>query len=178
MRYFDPKERKDFEQLYGKVNQEQAETLAWLLSFADAIKGRSITKLRDAVAAYAKTFRSADKRRSVLRSLPIYKTLPLKELSASFNLRLHECRLVVWWSDIARRLTVGLYCEDATTALFALALSRLGEAGSLGICKRCRKFFVRRKPSKRFCSSNCQSADAMARYRNRERRKSKKKGKQ
>ncbi len=161
--------RNAFQKRFGEVEKGHPERLGFTLELADAIAGRSIPKLRKAVRhAFGDE-----------RALAEFKAQPLMNLAAYFNMPLFQkTRLIVWWSDLARRLVVGIFCQDVTTALYMLALVHVGEIGSLGTCKRCHELFFRIKPTKLYCSDRCQSADAMARMRRRNKRRSRKKARQ
>jgi hypothetical protein len=77
--------------------------------------------------------------------------------------------LAIWDSDrnMEMRFMPCIYVEhtDAVTALFALALAQVGETGALGVCSRCSNLFLTRRSSQVYCSSKCQTAAAMTRYR-------------
>lgn len=74
-------------------------------------------------------------------------------------------QFVLWWNDKASCLSRGLLCPDARTAAFALLLGTVGQPSGLGVCSRCGNPFQARRGQQRYCSSRCQTAAAMARYR-------------
>jgi hypothetical protein len=74
-------------------------------------------------------------------------------------------QFVLWWNDKADCLSAGLLCPDARTAAFALLLGATGQASGLGVCSRCGNPFPALRGGQRYCSSRCQTAAAMARYR-------------
>ena len=86
---------------------------------------------------------------------------PITELGEQLNIGIKGIIFVVWWSYQKKRFAPGLYCPDSRTALYALALSSMGEPGSLGACLRCGKAFIMTKVIKRYCSESCRQASAM-----------------
>jgi|SRR5579884_281035 len=78
-------------------------------------------------------------------------------------------QFVLWWSDKANCLSGGLLCPDARTAAYALLVGNAGQASGLGVCSRCGNPFRALRGQQRYCSSRCQTAAAMARYRERKR---------
>ncbi len=91
-------------------------------------------------------------------------------LCASMNRGLEQARFVIWWMELQGKLAPGLYCQDAASALFALASLRLGSPGGLGVCIRCSSPFLTRRGKQAYCSYRCQTQAAMARYRERKKR--------
>jgi hypothetical protein len=149
--------RRLFETKFGKVDQSTGEELRFLLELAQAISQRSASKLKTAVV---RAFGDE-------KQMAAFRALPLMSLSAKFNWPLRNSHAVVWWSDIAKRLLLGIWCSDVNTALFMLAVAKVGYLSDLGICKRCRELFTRLRPAKQYCSANCQSAAGMSRLRKR-----------
>lgn len=162
--------RRAFEKSYGKVPEVDAKRLRFLLELADAVSRR---KPKLAVKAIKRAFGE----RPTFAALQVW-NMPLTWLTGIFNSALENCRLLVWYSKITRKMALGTFAKDSVTALYLLALARLGDLGAIGTCKRCNELFFRKKPSKRYCSDRCSSANAMARWRKRHKRDSRKKAQQ
>ena len=92
---------------------------------------------------------------------------PFRAVLEMLNGGLGKVRPVVWWSSTKKRASLGLYCPNVDSALFALALREMGMPGGLGVCQRCGNPFHRSRRTQRYCSHRCQLADSMRRYRKR-----------
>jgi hypothetical protein len=92
---------------------------------------------------------------------------PLEVAVQTLNRGLDEARPVVWRSFAKKTASLGLFCPDAYTVLFALALRGMGLPGGLGACQRCGKPFPRSRRTQRYCSHRCQLAASMRRFRER-----------
>jgi hypothetical protein len=156
--------RTVFQKSYGRIEAIQAERLRFLLQLADAISQRKRELLKKAI-------HRALGQKPTLASMRVGSD-PLMWLAAMFNSALSNCRVVVWWSNTARRMVGGILAGNIATALYLLAMDRMGDPGTIGTCKRCGKiFFRKRNGGKQYCSPNCQSAAGMARKRDRDKRK-------
>ena len=89
------------------------------------------------------------------------------QLSEGLQVGQEHVRFVLWRNDNAGCLSSGLLCPDARTAAFALLVGTVGQPSGLGICDRCGNPFRALRGEQRYCSSRCQTAAAMARYRSR-----------
>jgi hypothetical protein len=74
---------------------------------------------------------------------------------------LSPARLVFWFDDRTNELLPGIYCPDFKTAVITSFL--LGD--EFHICPRCRKVFT---GPKTYCSTRCQGAHRVARFRARQ----------
>lgn|ERR1700687_911483 len=92
---------------------------------------------------------------------------PLRVVLEILNTGLEKARPIVWWSLAKKRASLGLYCPDGRTALFAMALTGMGMVGGLGVCQRCGNPFHRSRRTQRFCSHRCQLTASMRRFRER-----------
>lgn len=92
---------------------------------------------------------------------------PFRVLLEMLNAHLKQAHPVVWWSSAKKRASLGLYCPDANSALFALALRGMGLPGGLGVCQRCGNPFHRSRRTQHYCSHRCQLAASMRRFRER-----------
>jgi hypothetical protein len=158
--------RKAFEKTYGPVTEADAKHLRFLLELADAVSQRNPRLLGKAVGR-------AFGDQPTFASMRV-KSDPLMWLTGIFNAALSNCRPLVWWSNIARQMALGIVAKDTATALTLVTLDRIGNLGAIGNCKRCHDLFFRIKPSKLYCSDRCCSADAMGRWRKRKKRRSRK----
>jgi hypothetical protein len=157
------RDRRQFESKYGRIDELQRERVRFAVRIGEAIASRNLPKLKQAlVQLYGKKIGES--------SLPLFLEQPLRSLADSFNPALADTNLCVWWSSVAKRLLWGVQCRSIESALFVLALSAVGDIGSLGMCKRCRELFFRVRPSKKYCGDRCQAADAMARFRKNKKR--------
>lgn len=149
--------RKVFEKTYGPVQEVDAKRIRFVLDLADSIRRR---KPRLAANAINRAFGETP----TWVHLRVWNN-PQYWLTGLFNSGLTKCRPLVWYSTVVDRIAQGTFAEDSATALLLLALASIGDLGAFGICKRCTNLFFRIKPSKRYCSERCRSADAMARFR-------------
>jgi hypothetical protein len=92
---------------------------------------------------------------------------PFRVLLEMLNAHLKQAHPVIWWSSARNKASLGLYCSDGVTALFALALARMGLPGGLGVCQRCGNPFLRSRRTQHYCSHRCQLAASMRRFRER-----------
>jgi hypothetical protein len=92
---------------------------------------------------------------------------PFAVVLEELNRGLERARPVVWWSLVKKKASLGLYCPDAYSALFALALRGMGLPGGSGVCQRCGNPFLRSRSTQRYCSHRCQLTASMRRFRER-----------
>lgn len=78
---------------------------------------------------------------------------------------LKETRFVIWRDERTGKLRPGILCQNARQAAYALLVARLGQPGNWSVCKRCGKFFRKRRSAQPYCSSRCRVNEAMKRYR-------------
>lgn len=90
-----------------------------------------------------------------------------------FNFRANNAAPVVYWSDKEQRMAFGLFCRDISTALFLLAIEKVG-VGSMGHCRGCGGVLIADRTNKQFCDSNCRSRYFMRQLRERQKRVQKK----
>jgi hypothetical protein len=175
--FLDEKGRQGFEKQFGVVAEQERRHLLFLLGMADAIKKRDTQELRGVVRRYCEDIEDPEQGWIAERHtwMDVCQS-PLRELGATLNHGIREVRLVVWWAKHEKRFAPGIYCKDISTALHALALSRIGESGSLAVCERCHSPFIRTRAAKEYCSHRCRVAAGMERYRERQKRKRRGKG--
>jgi hypothetical protein len=161
--------RKMFESIYGPTVADEKELL-FIIQMADAIADKSLPRLRTALERFIGPV-AAEKELNHPAGFH-----GMQKLSFRFNVRTHGAAPIVYWSYSAQRLAFGLHCPDVSTALFLLALGKVG-VGSIGRCKACAMAFIGDRASKRFCDDNCRSRYFMRqlRARGKVRKKSKSK---
>ena len=164
--FIDSGERDKFEKEFGQVSDSDRKELVYLIRLAAAISaGQGPSKIdleRLQLAASGRAEGNWEFEHHLLTEA--YET-PAYAMCKLLNRGIQNSRFIVWWVDRDQRLAPGLYCPDAVTALFALALVQVGETGALGVCSRCSNLFLTRRSSQVYCSSKCQTAAAMTRYR-------------
>lgn len=167
--FVNPKDRKLFESRYGSVSDRERQRLLYLLGLAEALSRRDAKAMREVVHRYVSDPEYNDIVWDEVRRGPLY------EVCSNLNRGIQRTRFVVWWAERERRLAPGLLAQDAVGALTALVLSNIGRPGGIGICQRpqCRNPFIRESggSKQRYCDRNCQAAAGMARFREREQRK-------
>jgi hypothetical protein len=154
--FVDPEQRKTFEKKYGPIHESWYKKLLYLLKLADVI-GRREKGLRQCVAEGLGT--------GYIRERAIRD--PMRELGEQLNMGIYKALFVIWWAEHEKKFAPGLYCPDMPTALYALALSAIGEAGAVGVCRHCGKPFIRSRGKQSYCNHKCQVAAGMVRYRKR-----------
>jgi hypothetical protein len=155
----DTRFRKKFASQFGEVSGRMEAALWLALGLADGFKNESPDAIRAAAENYVRRIPEA-------KVAPIIRN-PREEFSRVVNRGIEAARYVMWFQFEKNAFRPGLYCLDTETALFALALMGMGQSGSMGICPWCTNQFFRIRPSKKYCSANCQAAAGMARLRNR-----------
>jgi hypothetical protein len=93
------------------------------------------------------------------------------ELSREINRWLRGARVVLWWPRKDKRLTLGLYCEKAETALASTVLATIDVPQGIAVCVRCGSYFMRIKRGQKYCKLRCGNADRKARERAKKGRK-------
>jgi hypothetical protein len=141
--------RKMFESIYGPTVANEKE-LRFLIRMADAVANRSLPRLRNALEQF---IGHAEAKKELEHPAGFH---GMRELSSRFIMRTHGAAPIVYWSDSQQRLAFGLHCSDISTALFLLALERVG-VGSIGHCKACSMALIGDRANKRFCGDNCRS---------------------
>lgn len=164
--FVDSRKRRDFEKQFGPVPDEDRKELIYLLNLGGAVS-ESKQDLQRALAALDKAVRArSEGEPDIDHHLYVEaRQTPAYALCRIMNRGIQRVRFIVWWVERERRLAPGLYCEDTSSALFALALVSLGGPGSLCVCLRCGTPFFARRGKQVYCSYRCQTAAAMMRYR-------------
>jgi len=167
--------KKKFEAIYGKTDADERELL-FVIQLADSLAAKSLPKLRSALNRFV----GADEANKTLHHSPESNRLRpparfFEDLSTRFNMRASKAAPIVYWSDKERRLAFGLFCRDISTALFLLAIEKVG-LSSMGHCKGCQGVLIADRANKRFCDDNCRSRYFMRQLRARQ-KKAHKKGK-
>jgi hypothetical protein len=163
------RDRRKFVIKFGPIDDLQRKRVRFAVDLGQAIAERSLPKLKEALVQF-------EGKRFGESSLPWFREIPLRHLAGHFTPALDGTHLCVWWSDLARRLVLGVRCQSIHEALFVLTLFEIGDIGTLGTCQRCKELFFRLRPSKKYCGDRCQAADGMRRKRIREKRQAQKKG--
>ncbi len=164
--FIDPRKRQDFEKEFGPVPEKDRKELLYLLGLAGAVSEckqdlqRGLSALFEAVWA-----RSGGEPDLHFHLYAEARQTPAYALCKIMNRGIQQSQFIVWWVERERRLAPGLYCEDVSSALFALALIGRGRPGSLCVCLRCGAPFFARRGKQAYCSHRCQTAAAMMRYR-------------
>lgn len=91
-------------------------------------------------------------------------------LPALFNREIKGTRMVMWWTEDARRFSPAIYCDDEETAIFVSLLF-----GGVELCPGCGQPFIRRR-KQRFHNRNCGQRLRQALWREQQKR-GRKKGK-
>ena len=155
---------EEFEKAFGPVDEAWHKKLIYLFKLAEAIGGDG-WELKKCIeeGLAGKHIRE--------RAL----SDPIRELGEQFNMGIYTTVNVIWWAEHEKRFAPGLFCPDMPTALYALALTRIGEPGGLSVCLRCGKPFLRSRGTGKqsYCNYRCRSAAAMVRYRKRQVRRKK-----
>jgi hypothetical protein len=165
--FIDSRERDKFEKEFGQVSDSDRKELVYLIGLAAAISAGQGSSKVDYLERLrlAASSRAEGNREFELHLLSEAYETPGYAICKLLNRGIQNSRFIVWWVDRDQRLAPGLYCPDAVTALFALALAQVGETGALAVCSRCSNQFLTRRSSQVYCSSKCQTAAAMTRYR-------------
>lgn len=167
----DPKRVKSFLRKFGPVHHSEYNRLLYVLDLANA----TFSGNRRAIA---KATEALEGTRWVVRDLlAVPPTEPLRLLQQNLNAILRRTRFVVWCYNANGVLATGIYCEDVATALYVLALSRMGTLGGIGVCLRCRNTFIRKRVDQHFCSHRCRSAFNMRKGREKQKQRSRAKDK-
>lgn len=160
--------RVAFEAKYGfVVNENVLEDVFFCLMLADAAAGQDPNQgVLDALRYYRGNgspdlFGEKSPVSGAIRQEPFRTVLEM------LNAGLEKVRPIVWWSVAKKRASLGLFCPNAHTALYAMALNGMGLAGGLGVCQRCGTAFHRSRRTQRFCTHRCQLTASMRRFRER-----------
>jgi len=155
-----------FEAKYGfSIQEHERKNLFLMLMLAKAVEGRDPKRgVREALRYYR-----GDQPQGLFRAgEPVSQGIqrePLRTILEMLNAGLARARPVVWWSYAKKKASLGLYCPDGHTALYALALEGAGSLGGLGVCQRCGNPFHRSRRTQHYCSHRCQLAASMRRFR-------------
>ena len=164
--FLDSRERDKFEKEFGRVPGSDWKDLVYLIGLAVSISAGQdpwkvdLNKLELTVSRRAQGDWEFDR-----YLLTEAHETPAYALCKALNRGIQNSQFIVWWIDREHRLAPGLFCPDAATALFALVLSQIGQTGALGVCFRCGHVFLTHRARQVYCSSRCQTAAAMTRYR-------------
>lgn len=161
-----------FEALYGRAVAEAAadrKELLFVIQLADALAAKSLPKVRQALnrwigpAEADKEFHWPPGSNKIKRP-----AMFIESLGTRFNLRT-QAKPIVYWSDKEQRLAFGLFCPDISTALFLLAIEKVG-VGSIGRCKCCQGVLIADRANKFFCDGKCRSRYFMRQLRDRQKK--------
>ena len=158
--------KKKFEEIYGPTPADGSELL-FLLKLSDAIADKSLPRLKKALEGFIGKDEAGKELHHPAGFHAIYK------LCFRFNVGMKSAHPVVYWSDSERRPVLALYCPDAATALYLLALRRAG-MNSMGCCKACQGILIRDRANKEFCDGKCRSRYFMRQLRERQKKTRKK----
>jgi hypothetical protein len=174
LRQLDPRDldlylakKKTFEAMYGPTDADATELL-FVIQLADALAAKSLPRVKAALTRWIGPI-EADK---ALHWPPGSSTLrrPLRFIEAlitRLNIRASNAAPVVYWSDKEQRMAFGHYCRDIPTALFLLAIEKVG-VSSMGHCRGCGGVLIADRANKQFCDSNCRSRHFMRLMRERQ----------
>jgi hypothetical protein len=160
-----PEQRNKFHQEYGPIPEVAWNELLELVALWDRV---SIGDYSPVLRSSASTIHSSreGRRQRVKIEFNITGKSARFAISEAFTKGLRNAKLVVWWSTVANKAVLGLYCPDTATALNASVLSALGTPGGIGVCQKCGLPFTRTRAKQRYCDHKCQVAAAMKRHRN------------
>jgi hypothetical protein len=159
--YMDPATRTDFVKLYGAV--DSVDVLGLVLAIALEIRRGRFDDAQIALKAFVSKWGGDPKEMDP--------TIGAAEhLNCIFNAEISAGSPIVWQPDGSPQFAFGLYCEDAGTALFLLALQRVG-AGRIGRCQGCGEVMIADRTSKRFHDAKCRVRAFMRKRAEEKRRK-------
>lgn len=174
--FLNGKRKVVFEKKYGKVSELERQKLFFLMRLVPAIRQRNERTINKAIETYLSSFiviNDAENAyyfndqvenwlRDIMRN-------PVNKLHREVNTWLQNVRFIIWSPKGAKMATIGLYCNDIITALFAVWISRITQAKGISICLRCDNPFERSRQNQQYCSYYCQNAAAVARSRKKKR---------
>ena len=153
--------REKFEKLYEPTPADETKELMFIIRLADAIDARSLPKLKRAL----RQFIGETETEKALQHPMGFSAI--RKLSMMFNKRLMYAHPTIYWSDADQRLLFALLCPDIETALYVLALQKVG-IGAMGECQGCSGPLIRDRPNKHFCDNNCRARHYMRQLRARQ----------
>jgi hypothetical protein len=158
--FLEPSKRKEQELKFGAVSQSCFSRISYLEAFATAIHTRDPRVLVRAIVGRAE--RHGEDPVGAFRSKVI-------DLGIELNNILGRVSFVVWWNEAEGQYLPGLFCASIEAALGALTYLEIARNGGVSFCRRpnCKKPFFPARKKQRYCSPQCQAADASARYRDR-----------
>jgi hypothetical protein len=183
----------EFQKHFGSVTKKERKDLLYFLSLANAVREsrvdlrQALQLLNGAVLRHSGNIALKHQVHESLDVLQIKGQLdhdlyehsysearqkPAYVLCRLLNEGLRDAQFVVWWMEKERRLSVGIFCGDAVSALYALAIRQIGRPGVPCICLRCGTPFFTHRSIQTYCSHACQTAAAMARSRAKKKRES------
>jgi hypothetical protein len=160
-----PEQRNSFEKEFGPVPEAAWNELLELIALWDRLSVGDYAPVLKSRSSNMKRGRKG-LRQNIELSFNLIGKSPRLGITEAFTKGLRNAKLVVWWSTVANKAVLGLYCPDAATALNASVLSALGTAGGIGVCQKCRIPFTRTRAKQRYCDHKCQVAAGMQRHRN------------
>jgi hypothetical protein len=177
----DPEQRKKVEQQYGRIDEDSRVRLLELIALGERLQAERwepiIKSTHQSCQTDGPTRVEIDGHALIETRVEITGHVSMKSpvfaLSEAFTNGLKKSRFVVWWAELPKKFAPGIYCEDISTALFALALSAIGQPGGIGVCQRCGDAFLRTRSKQRYCSNRCRIIAGMRRYRNELKKKAK-----
>jgi hypothetical protein len=168
----DPKEHERFAKEYGQVPEPWRLVLVDIARAAHEIAHGTRERAQNIIREHLQNEGDFER---LAASDP--KDWIVRTLSDGLRKPQGAVQFVLWSNDKADCLSVGLLCPDARTAAYALLLGATGQVSGLGVCSRCGNPFRALRGEQHYCSSRCQTAAAMARYRERKKRKKNSHGK-
>lgn len=138
-----------FQQEYGRISDAESSRLLGLLQLAKASEPGENAASREA------HLRLVNDSNPLVRKLQtILLKSPQQHLAREMSKVSQRVRLVLWYTP-QRQLLPGLYCPDALSALYALAVTRIATGHSFGACLACGKPLIRWRTTKKTCSNKC-----------------------
>jgi hypothetical protein len=170
--YLEGKKLSLLEKKYGVIGEKERQQFIFFLRLTNALNRDDISEIYKSIESHLEgAFPIAkvedaeayfDQEQTWIHHI---KSNPREVISSLMNVWLNKIHLVGWWPKNDDRIHVGFFCEDITSAFFALWFSRLNLARGFSLCQRCNKPYERGKKNQRFCSFNCQNAYAVAKSR-------------
>jgi len=162
--YMDPGLRNDLVAMYLPAEYPDVKVLGLVLAIAKELRRGRFDDAQAALNAF------------VQGSVADPTISAAEHLAWILNAEISKASPIVWQPDGSSQFAFGLYCEDVGTALFLLALQRVG-VGRIGRCQGCGEVMIADRTSKRFHDAKCRVRAFMRRRAEEKRRTSRQKGK-
>jgi len=160
----DPARRHGLERQYGPIEEADWGRLLELLGLVERLARGDWTPVQKDLGSTSRVEHKGDTCKLEISFSGSVKTAVFA-LAEAFTEGLSKSRFVVWWAEREQKFAPGIYCEDITTALYALVLRAIGQPGGIGVCQHCGEPFPRSRSKQRYCLYRCQVAAGMRRYR-------------